>query len=90
MARHYRERYGVELEFVGARLSGYDAGASRRRSLWDWLIVGAATAVFLGFAVNAQAPELHIDRAWALGLILAMLGLLGGCGLVLWRTTRLA
>jgi hypothetical protein len=88
-ARREAERYGVELAYVAARLSGYDPDASRRRSLWDWLIVGAATAVFIGFAANAQAPELQIQHAWALGLTLAMLGLLGGCGFALWRTTRL-
>ena len=88
-ARREAERYGVELAYVGARLSGYDSDASRRRSVWDWLIVGVATAVFISFAANAQAPELQIHHAWALGLTLAMLGLLGGCGFALWRTTRL-
>ena len=57
-ARREAERYEVDLEYVGARLSGYDPDPSRRRSVWDWLIVGAATAVFIGFAANAQAPEL--------------------------------
>jgi drug/metabolite transporter (DMT)-like permease len=88
-ARREAERYAVDLEYVGARLSGYDPDPSRRRSLWDWLIVGAATAVFIGFAANAQAPGLEIQHAWALGLTLVMLGLLGGCGFALWRTTRL-
>ena len=72
-----------------ARLLGYDPDTPRRRTVWDWLIVGGATAVFIGFAVNAQAPELQIHYGWALGLTVAMLGLLTGCGLALWRTTRL-
>ncbi|UCG89132.1 MAG: EamA family transporter [Gemmatimonadota bacterium] len=88
-AQREADRYGVEPAYVGARLSGYEPDAPRRRTVWDWLIVGAATAVFIGFAANARAPELQIHYGWALGLTLVMLGLLGGCGLALWRTTRL-
>jgi drug/metabolite transporter (DMT)-like permease len=87
-ARREAHRYGVEPAYVGARLSGYEPDAPRRRTVWDWLIVGAATVVFIGFAANARAPELQIHYGWALGLTLMTLGLLGGCGLALWRTTR--
>ncbi len=88
-AQREADRYGVEPEYVGARLSGYEPDAPRRRTVWDWLIVAAATAVFVGVAANAQAPELQIHYGWALALTLALLGLLGGCGFALWRTTRL-
>lgn len=87
-ARREAARYGVELAYVGTRLSGRDPDAPRGRTVGDWLIVGAATTVFLGFAITARAPQLNVHHAWALGLMLAMLGLLGGCGLALWRTTR--
>ena len=50
--------------------------------------MAAATAVFLGFAVHARAPELSIRLTPALGLTLAMLGLLGAGGVLLWRKTR--
>ncbi|MEJ2237306.1 MAG: GRP family sugar transporter [Gemmatimonadales bacterium] len=88
-AQREAERYGVEPEYVRARLSGYETDAPRGRTVWDWLIVGVATAVFIGFAANARAPELQIHYGWALGLTVVMLGLLGGCGVALWRTTRL-
>jgi drug/metabolite transporter (DMT)-like permease len=88
-ARREADRYGVEPAYVSARMSGHDPDAPRRRTVWDWLIVGAATAVFIGFAINAQAPELQIGYGWALALTVVMLGLLGRCGLALWRTTRL-
>jgi glucose uptake protein GlcU len=88
-AQREAERYGVEPEYVRARLSGYETDAPRGRTVWDWLIVGVATAVFIGFAVNSRAPELQINYGWALGLTVVMLGLLGGCGFALWRTTRL-
>jgi drug/metabolite transporter (DMT)-like permease len=89
-AQREAERYGVEPAYVSTRLSGYEIDPPRRRTVWDWLIVGAATAVFVGFAINARAPELQIQYGWVLGLTLLMLALLGGCGLALWRTTRLS
>lgn len=89
-AQREATRYGVEPGYVAARLSGHDPDAARSRTVWDWLIVAAATAVFLGFAALAERPQLAMDHAWALGLALAMLGLLIGCGVALWRTTRFA
>ena len=81
-------RYSVETEYVRARLAGFDPEPPRGRTIWDWLIVGTATAVFIAFAAHAQPPELPIHYAWALGLAVVMLGLLGTCGFALWRTTR--
>ena len=81
-------RYSVETEYVHARLAGFDPEPPRGRTIWDWLIVGTATAVFIAFAAYAQPPELPVHYTWALGLTLVMLGLLGGCGFALWRTTR--
>lgn len=88
-ARREASRYGVDPGYVAARLAGYEPDTPRSRTVWDWLIVGAVTAVFVGFAVGARPAELEIHYGWALGLTLAMLVLLGGCGLFLWRTTRL-
>lgn len=87
-ARRDAARYGIDRESVTARLSGQDPGGYQGRTVWDWLIVAVATAVFVWFAVHAEAPQLEIDLAWALVLTLAMLGLLGGCGFALWRATR--
>jgi drug/metabolite transporter (DMT)-like permease len=81
-------RYGVAPGYVSARLQGTDPEPARGRTVWDWLIVAAATAVFVGFATLAEAPRLAFDPAWALVLALAMLGLLVGGGVALWRTTR--
>lgn len=88
VAQRDAARYGVEPDYVTARLSGRDPDAARGRTIWDWLIVAAATAVFIGFAAVAETPEMAIEYAWALGLLIAMLGLLGGCGFALWRATR--
>lgn len=81
-------RYGVDPAYVGAGLSGHDPDAPRPRTVWDWVIVVAATAVVAGFALHAQAPALDMHLGWALLLLAPMLGLLGGCGFALWRVTR--
>ena len=81
-------RYGVDRAYVEARLAGEDPDVRRGRTLWDWLIVGAATAVFVVFALGARAPQLAIHYGWAAGLALALLALLGAGGWALWRTTR--
>jgi drug/metabolite transporter (DMT)-like permease len=87
-ARREADRYGLEPAYVDARLLGHDPDVPRRRTAWDWLIVAAATAIFVGFAAGARAPELAIRLTPALGLTLAMLGLLGAGGALLWRKTR--
>jgi drug/metabolite transporter (DMT)-like permease len=87
-AQREAARYGVDPAFVGARLSGDDPDARRGRTLWDWLIVGAATAVFVAFATTARAPNLAMDPGWTAVLVVALLALLGAGGMALWRTTR--
>jgi len=87
-AQREAARYGVDPAFVGARLAGDDPDARRGRTLWDWLIVGAATAVFVAFATAARAPSLAMDPGWTAVLVVALLVLLGAGGMALWRTTR--
>ena len=82
-------RYGVDPAYVGSALAGRDTGArARSRTRLDWLIALAATAVFAGFAAVAHVPEMALAWRWVAGLALAMLVLLVGTGLVLWRATR--
>jgi drug/metabolite transporter (DMT)-like permease len=87
-ARREADRYGLEAAYVEARLLGHDPDVPRRRTAWDWLIVAVATAVFVGFALHARAPELHLRLVPAAGLTVAMLGLLVAAGRALWRATR--
>lgn len=81
-------RYRVAVDYVRARIAGEEADALRGRTAWDWLIVAGATAVFVAFATLAEAPRLQIAYGWAAVLLIAMLGLLAGCGIALWRVTR--
>jgi drug/metabolite transporter (DMT)-like permease len=93
-------RYSVSSDFVEAGLHGNAAptpgastgatsNASRpAKSLFDWLIVSAATAIFIILAFLARAPQLALHWTALAALTLAMLILLIVCGLTLWRTTR--
>jgi len=82
-------RYGVDPSYVAARMAGDDAGAARaRHSPLDWLLVVAATAVFVGSAALARVPALQIGWGWAAALTLALFGFLAAGGVALWRTTR--
>ncbi|HYK83625.1 MAG TPA: GRP family sugar transporter [Gemmatimonadales bacterium] len=83
------ERYGVDPAYVRAALAGEASGApSRGRSWIDWLLVGGTTAVFAGLGAVARVPDLALNWTAIAGLVLAMVGLLGGTGYLLWRTTR--
>lgn len=89
-AEREARRYAVSSDFVEARLQGLAAQgeASPRRTALDWLLVLAATAVFLVFASIARAPQISM-RFWpALLLSAATLVLLLICGLALRRTTN--
>ncbi|MBI4409353.1 MAG: EamA family transporter [Gemmatimonadetes bacterium] len=82
-------RYGIDPEYVAARMAGREATTAPPRRRWiDWLIVAAATAVFVVFAALAEVPPLALPWARVALLALAMLALLGGCGWTLWRATR--
>jgi drug/metabolite transporter (DMT)-like permease len=84
-------RYGVAADFVEARMDGRQAAGESQnpsRSAWDWLLVAAATGIFLIFAAMARVPQMSLHWAPAAFLIVALLLLLLICGLALWRTTR--
>ncbi|MBI4461546.1 MAG: EamA family transporter [Acidobacteria bacterium] len=88
-AQRESRRYGIDPAYVRARMGGRELSVTRYRRTWvDWLLVGLATAVFLLFASLARVPQIALDWGWMLGLTLAMLALLFGGGLLLWRTTR--
>jgi drug/metabolite transporter (DMT)-like permease len=83
------ERYGIEDAYVRAGMEGreFEQGQSRR-TLIDWVLVSGVTAIFVALAAIARLPHIDIDLRWAAAVSVAMLLLLGGCGIALWRTTR--
>lgn len=50
--------------------------------------LAAAVGVFVYLARGTVRPPIALDLLWTVGLIIAMLGLLVGCGTLLWRRTR--
>lgn len=82
------EQYGVDPEWTRARLVGDTHGAAHKRTWVDWIIVGAATAVIIGFATMARAPQIAVSWAWMAILGVLLLITLAFAGIALWRTTR--
>ncbi|HVO63497.1 MAG TPA: GRP family sugar transporter [Terriglobales bacterium] len=85
-------RYSVSNDYVQSGLSGeafvpQSKTVQPRRNL-DWLIVCAATAVFVWMAAICRVPDVPANWAFALLLSALSLVLLMACGMVLWRATR--
>src|SRR5258708_20393415 len=59
------DRYSVPADFVAARMDGRQLAGELKpsRSVLDWLLVAAATSVFVIFAVMARVP--HMSLHWA-------------------------
>ena len=84
------DRYGVASDFVEARMDGRQllGEAKPSRGVLDWLLVLAATSVFVIFAAMARVPQISLHWAPAAFLTALLLLFLVICGLALWRTTR--
>lgn len=84
------DRYNVAADFVEARMDGRQLLGEQKpsRSALDWLLVIAATSVFVFFAAMARVPQISLHWGPAALLTGALFFLLIICGLALWRTTR--
>lgn len=81
--------YGLNPEYVMTRMEGRDVDSAANRRGWvDWLVVGAATAIFVAFGAMARVPHMEIQAGWFAALVAAMLVVLFAAGLALWRLTR--
>ncbi len=88
-AERESQRYGVDSEYVHARMFGHEHKAVRRRRSWvDWALVGVATLIIVWFGAAARVPQLNLHWGWMAALIIAMGVLLIGCSVALWRLTR--
>src|SRR5580700_9793062 len=83
-------RYGVAADYVEARVDGRRSAGEEvlKRSGWDLVLIVAATGVFVFFGWMARVPQMALHWGPAVVLSLVSLGLLVGCGVVIWRTTR--
>ena len=89
-AQREGRRYGVAADYVEARMDGRQAAgeAAPSRTVWDWLLVAVASAIFVFFAAMARIPQMSLHWGPAALLTAALLVLLFLCGFALWRTTR--
>jgi drug/metabolite transporter (DMT)-like permease len=83
------ELYGIDPEYVTRRMEGRDVSAGEVRRTWaDWLLIAAATLIFVGLGALARAPQMEIQTGW-LGLFTAaLITVLAGAGVALWRVTK--
>lgn len=83
------EKYGVDSDYVQARLLGQEHESVKKSRSWvDWVLLGTASIIIGFFAINARVPELHLNWAWMTLLIAAMAALLVASGVALWRLTK--
>jgi drug/metabolite transporter (DMT)-like permease len=84
------QRYHIAADYVEARMDGRQAASEAKpaRTMIDWLLVVAVTAIFVYFATTARLPQIAINWPPALILSAATLTLFLICGLSLHRTTR--
>ena len=89
-ARRESRRYSIAEDYIEARMQGRQVAGEIKppRSLLDWLLVAAATGIFVILAAMARAPMMSFHLWPAMLLVTATLVLLLFCGLALWRTTR--
>jgi glucose uptake protein GlcU len=82
-------RYGMDYGQTLLAQAGDEAdGSSAPRRWWDYAILVAATAVFIGLAMRAARPQLAFDTRWAAVLVVILVLSLVSCGWLLHRRTR--
>ncbi len=81
--------YGIDPDYVRARMEGRDVNAGEAHRTWkDWLLIAAATLIFVGLGALARVPQMELQTGW-LGLFAAALVLvLAAGGAALWRVTK--
>src|SRR6266404_2544341 len=89
-ARRESQRYNIAADYVEARMDGRQSASEAKpsRTAIDWLLVAAATAIFIYFGATARLPQIQLNWPAALALSAASLALLLLCGVTLHRTTR--
>jgi hypothetical protein len=88
-AQREADRYGIDPEYVRARMFGEQHGEARGGRTWiDWTLVGISCVVLIWFGIAARVPHLALTWGWMGALVIAMTVLLIACGAALWRLTR--
>ena len=81
------DRDAVSRAFAASAPAVQSAGGLSRTWL-DYLLVAAATTIFIVVGILARAPNLALNWSALVALVAAMLVFLAACAAALWRTTR--
>ncbi len=87
-AQRETQLYGINPDYVMARMEGRDVNPTARRSWFDWLLVGGATLIFVVLGWMARVPHMEIHMGWLTALSVAMLVVVVAAGFALWRLTK--
>ncbi len=83
------KRYGLSYERTLAAMAGDEfGGRDQRRRWWDYVIVMAATGVFVWLGMHAEVPPLAMNLRWVAVLAVALVASVVAGGWSLWRRTR--
>jgi drug/metabolite transporter (DMT)-like permease len=83
-------RYGLDPVRVEATLHGQEPldRVPSKRHWWEALVGVAALGIFVWLALGAERQPIAANLYWMAILIVATLGFLVVCGLLLWRRTK--
>jgi drug/metabolite transporter (DMT)-like permease len=82
------DRYNLDYYKILSAMAGEEFNPEERRRWWDYLIVLAATSIFVWLALHAGAPALAMNKIWVAVLTVFLLLSLAAGSFALWRTTR--
>jgi drug/metabolite transporter (DMT)-like permease len=83
------ERYGIDPEYVTTRMEGRESSSNVIRRTWiDWLLIAGATFIFAVLGAMARVPQMEIHMGWLVLLSAAMVVVLVGGGIALWKVTK--
>ena len=88
-AQRETELYGIDPEYVRARMEGHDVDAGEVRRTWaDWLLIATATLIFVVLGTVARVPHMEIQTGWLALFAAALVAVLAAGGVTLWRVTK--
>jgi hypothetical protein len=87
-AERESKRYGLDAQFVSSGLDGRSSAPALSRNWFDWFLVAAATAAFVGTGLVARWPSKDLNWETAAGLSAIGLALFVTAVIWLWRVTK--
>ena len=88
-AQREAKLYGINSEYVTARMEGAEMGSGQVRRTWvDAVLITAATLIFVVLGAIARVPHMDMQTGWLTLFSLLLVVVLAVGGVALWRVTR--